>query len=825
MHRCFILLFCSTVTLVDELPWLDELPANAPLIEYYDEQPLPQPGSKLAVLVERIDRDLRRATESAQRLLATLRVRINYRLYATGADATDITAWQRAYTEISIGRNPFERDPGGLRGYYATNDDSCQVFKVFPPADNPPPPKSGLPLVVSMHGHGWHDWYRPFQLEGGSTAGAYVVSVHGRGSADYKWIAEDDVLAAVDAVQADFPIDPSRVYLTGGSMGATGVFQVGAHYPHRFAAGFADSGNADISAWSGFETENPAGAYEALRARLRSLTSPIAFAENFLNLPLIITHSRTDSTAAHSQRLAKRLGATGCRDYTFTLRDGDHVDLQPMAERFDALGRFRTNRWPYRVRFKAVSYRQATAYWVTIGQFERRLEPAELDVRRFTNTQIKIDRIVNVAGFRLQLDGLDLDRTQPLSIVMADGQAVTVPAAAPGPVTLTKNGAAWQLDNSHGAGLFKRKGLEGPIADVFREPFLLVVGTSAVDSFERWVVAQEAARFQRQWRRRFQVNPPLRLDSALTVSDIYDRNLILFGGPTQNTVTQALNLKLPVRIDGDSVVAGDKTYRGAGLGVHVVYPNPLSADRAVVVFGAVDWRGMWQITHRFGNWFDWMPLDNYCWYDFCVFDDRSRGLETFLECGVFDERWQFAETQRFGGVAADREAVIPRLYPTHRVPPPDTRTVRLTELWPIQVDTAKDPMRIDRSWNDKPLTVSGEKMSFGFGQWIESAVSYNLNGQFSRFRARVGIDPEGAETIDEARSYAENPTFIVAGDDKILAQQSEVRFGEAPRRFDVDVSGVKRLTLMVVRNWPAGWLYGAIAWGEPTVERRPKADQ
>jgi hypothetical protein len=30
---------------------------------------------------------------------------------------------------------------------------------------------------------------------------------------------------------------------------------------------------------------------------------------------------------------------------------------------------------------------------------------------------------------------------------------------------------------------------------------------------------------------------------------------------------------------------------------------------------------------------------------------------------------------------------------------------------------------------------------------------------------------------------------------------------------------------MVVRNWPAGWLYGAIAWGEPTVERRPKADQ
>ena len=45
-------------------------------------------------------------------------------------------------------------------------------------------------------------------------------------------------------------------------------------------------------------------------------------------------------------------------------------------------------------------------------------------------------------------------------------------------------------------------------------------------------------------------------------------------------------------VEGDSIVAGDKAYRGAGLGVHVLYPNPLNADRAVVVFGAVDWRGM-----------------------------------------------------------------------------------------------------------------------------------------------------------------------------------------------------------------------------------------
>ena len=52
-----------------------------------------------------------------------------------------------------------------------------------------------------------------------------------------------------------------------------------------------------------------------------------------------------------------------------------------------------------------------------------------------------------------------------------------------------------------------------------------------------------------------------------------------------------------------------------------------------------------------------------------------------------------------------------------------------------------------------------------------------------------------------------------------------MRFGAAPRAFDVDVTGVKRLTLMVVRDRPAGWLYGAIAWGEPTLERRREAHQ
>jgi len=123
--------------------------------------------------------------------------------------------------EVLAGRDPFAAERGNsLRGYHAANDDSCQPYSLTLPDGYST--ERHWPLVMELHCHGWGDWYRPFQGHPASKlAGAIVATPHGRGSCDYLWIAEDDALAVAEAVAADFPVDPARVYVTGWSMGGT----------------------------------------------------------------------------------------------------------------------------------------------------------------------------------------------------------------------------------------------------------------------------------------------------------------------------------------------------------------------------------------------------------------------------------------------------------------------------------------------------------------------------------------------------------------------------------------------------------------------------
>jgi predicted peptidase len=53
------------------------------------------------------------------------------------------------------------------------------------------------------------------------------------------------VMELIDEVSKEFPIDPSRIYLTGLSMGGYGVWDLLAHFPDKFAAGVPICGAGD----------------------------------------------------------------------------------------------------------------------------------------------------------------------------------------------------------------------------------------------------------------------------------------------------------------------------------------------------------------------------------------------------------------------------------------------------------------------------------------------------------------------------------------------------------------------------------------------------
>jgi pimeloyl-ACP methyl ester carboxylesterase len=117
------------------------------------------------------------------------------------------------------------------------------------------------------------------------------------------WTDTDRLAALVREVRARYPVDPTRVYLIGYSMGAGGVWRAAIAHPELFAAA------APAAAW----TPDPS----------ESATRALA------DLPIRIYHGTADEVAPfdRAQAMARALEEAGV-DVTFSAYPGaDHGDL------------------------------------------------------------------------------------------------------------------------------------------------------------------------------------------------------------------------------------------------------------------------------------------------------------------------------------------------------------------------------------------------------------------------------------------------------------------------------------------------------------------
>ncbi len=97
----------------------------------------------------------------------------------------------------------------------------------------------------------------------------------------------------------------------------------------------------------------------------------------------------------------------------------------------------------------------------------------------------------------------------------------------------------------------------------------------------------------------------------------------------------------------------------------------------------------------------------------------------------------------------------------------------------------------NKSVENHPLTIGGQEFKRGFGTHAESFFHINLGGDAQKFSASVGVD-------DEVNTNpASSVEFVVIGDGKELWKSGVMRAGEAAKDCDVNVAGVKKLTLKV----------------------------
>jgi hypothetical protein len=111
-------------------------------------------------------------------------------------------------------------------------------------------------------------------------------------------------------------------------------------------------------------------------------------------------------------------------------------------------------------------------------------------------------------------------------------------------------------------------------------------------------------------------------------------------------------------------------------------------------------------------------------------------------------------------------------------------------------DTTKNdsfPWQRDRSTMDgrPPLKLNGRIYHKGIGVHSFSDLTFNIGGEYKKFKATVGIDD------DVPGKPGGNVTFEIRGDGKILFAKTTVKSGDKPLAIAVDVSGVKSLEIIV----------------------------
>ncbi|NQT85981.1 NPCBM/NEW2 domain-containing protein, partial [bacterium] len=716
-----------------------------------------------------------------------------------------------------------QRDPRGevFTGYYLSElDDTKQPYSVWLPPDYDP--KQKWPLVIFLHGLGGsHKMGRPRR----EIEDCIVIAADGRGNTDYKLWGELDVIRVVQEARQRYTIDPDRVWMFGISMGGSGSWQIGVHFPDIFAALGPVCGNADHRAWErlwGWGEKTPTW-MSPKKKFIESTESAAFFAENLVNLPSWPIHGDKDNVVpvGHSRSMAAELEKVGAECHYDEVPGAGHgVPGDRIALMLEWMKTQKRNPWPRRVVFKTAWRRHPGAYWVRIHRFQRAFAYARVEAEALEGNTFRV-KTANVQEFALHLVPPLAAKGKPVT-VQADGKTWTGPVPADGWVRLRLQGDAW-APSAEPKTLHKTPDLEGPVQHAFMGSFMIVHGTQGDDEQAKKVSREEARILADRWNRWARGKCRTKADKDVKPEDIEKHNLILVGDPATNSLVPRVMEGLPIRVEGNAIVFGAQRFEGDDLGMKVVYPNPLNPKRYVALFTGTTWRGVYQIVGRFGNWFDWGILDGWHWQDFAVFDDQSYSPETFLAVGFFDNDWKLDPGWYVTGNQEMRLARPKRTTPVYAAAP-DSGSIYLSELIPAHARNEKGCTGRDRSFNAHPLTLGGKTYERGLGIHPNCDLAFDLGGRFPTFEAVVGTDLEGEDSVAEARAKAETIEFMVIGDGKMIFQTGRMKWDSEPRHIYVPIPGVRRLELKLHRRSGPRWLSGPADWaiarvGEPIHNR------
>lgn len=530
-------------------------------------------------------------------------------------------------------------------------DGSIQYYAVNPAmATAGDEPKA---LILSVHGAGVEAINQANSYK--SKTWGHIVAPTNRRPYGFNW--EDwgrtDAMEVLDLAQKTLKIDPSRIYLTGHSMGGHGTWHLGATFPDKFAVLGPSAGW--ISFWSyrvreGIENPTPV---EQMLMRPTLPSNTFEMVKNYENLGIYIIHGKDDDNVRveQSYQMVEHLNKFH-KDFIFhEEKDAGHwwdksdesgsdcVDWAPLFDFFARHARpekERTRQVKFLVANPGIS---ASYYWVTVDHQIEQLKQSAVDIRFDPGVARFVGSTQNVA--RLSLEPTEFPKDRKFTVVL-DSQKVENIVLAPeqSKIWLGKRDNKWQVIDTPSLAL-KGAHRYGTFKEAFKNQFIFVYGTRGTQAENEWALAKVRYDAENFW---YQGNGSVDIvaDVDFNPAAEKDRNVILYGNANTNLAWKALLGTSPVQVRRGEIQIGNRKTTGSNLACLLIRPRP-GSDIASV--GAVSGTGVvgMRVTDR-------RPYlsPGFAYPDCVVFssDMLTQGSQGVVCAGFFGEDWR-VETGEF----------------------------------------------------------------------------------------------------------------------------------------------------------------------------------
>lgn len=531
--------------------------------------------------------------------------------------------------------------------FVSSIDGSVQYYALRP-AQVPAGVTAKPGIALSLHGA---------SVEASGQAGAYgdkawchIVCPTNRRPFGYDW--EDwgrlDALEVLDHARTRLDHDPSKIYLTGHSMGGHGTWQLGAHFPAKFAA------IAPCAGWRSFytygsKTDPEMDDFARLMRRADNPCDTPLLIRNHAQHGVFIVHGDADETVPVTEARAMRDALKEFhKDLHYYEQPGgghwydggdangdtgaDCLDYQPVWDLF-ARRRVPASHEVREIDFTTISPGiSADCHWASVWQQHRPFEPSRIQLRADPNMRRITGTTSNVRTLCLDLDGA-LRKGDKASIIL-DGQTIEVGQPDGGSLCLER-GDKWALVPGVDEGS-KSPARYGGFKDAFRNNFIIVYGTGGDAETQQWAKAK--ARFDAE---HFYVrgNGSVDVVSDKELADLkhQGRNIILVGSPATNSAYAEIGFECPIKVEPGKVTLGDSVLEG-DLAVLAVYPRPGSATASVGIVSGTSLAGM-RLTNRLPYLAAGAGVPDFVVLDAEMLRDGAKGLRA---CGYFDMDWELS---------------------------------------------------------------------------------------------------------------------------------------------------------------------------------------